>query len=332
MKRLIILCAFLASLLSSQAQVMKDSTVQVVAYWNVGDMYKYRCQEKAYVVEGNDTIIGDIQEELFTIQVVDSTENGYILEYRCLEEKLDMANKEEQAILEPIVQKYREIPYRFSTNKYGAFQDLVNLEEIQQGMNSAYDEIKAGLHKYFQDQAIKEGQDSIPTEAKQEIDAYLDHVLNQMKSKEWTMVAMAYIIEPLFYHGTRLDLNREYAYKQKYASPWIPTETVEANESFYINKVDYETSWTTLHRTQKYDAGELLASFMKYVQQRLPEEERENITPDKIPFLMVETFFDLDVHVDTGWPGSTYYQKVTQVGDKQRVQSWSLNMVFDEDE
>ncbi len=332
MKRLFVLCTLIMAFISGYAQIMKDSTIQVVAYWNLGDKYKYKYHSQAYTVEGNDTIWGDKTDELFTIEVVDSTANGYILEYRCLEDVHDMVDKTTQAILQPIMDKYKGLPYRFSTNQHGAFQDLANWEEIQQAMDSIMVDIKAGLHNYYLEGAKKEGLDSIPAEAKQQIEAFIDHIFGQMKSKEWTLVGMDYIISPLFYHGARLDLNREYSYKQKYVSPWIPTDMVEADESFYIDKVDYETSWTTFHRIQKYDAGELLATFMKFLMQSYPEEQVKQLTPEQIPFLMVETFFDLDVHVDTGWPGATYYQKVVQVGEKQRVNTWYLDMVFDEAE
>ena len=308
------------------AQILKDSTVQVVAYWNLGESYKYEYQTNEYTVEGNDTIWGDSSHEIFAIEVVDSTESGYVLKYTTLENTKFTKDKELEAIMKPIMDKYQDFPMYFSTNAYGSFQDIARWDELQVVVDSMITDVQSNMDKYY----FPDGKENIPEENLKQFYQIMNHLFQSFKNKEMTLMGMDFLIEPLYYHGSKLEQGREYNGKQQHSSPWIPTEKIDVDVVLKIHKVDYESSWVTFHRTQQYEASQLMDSFFHYMQQALPPDAREQLTPDQLPFVLVETFFDLDVHVNTGWPGATYYEKVTQVGPKKRVKTWSLNMVFDE--
>ena len=309
------------------AQILNDSTVQVVAYWRLGDTYKYEYQTNEYTVEGNDTIWGDSSHEIFAIEVVDSTENGYVLKYSSIENSRDTKDKELEAILKPIMDKYQDFPIYFSTNTHGAFQDIARWDELQLTVDSIFTDVRENMDKYFFPNGEKE---KMSAEEFQNFENFINQLFQSFKNKEMTLMGMDFLYEPLYYHGTKLEQGREYSGKQKFASPWINSELIDADVILNIHKVDYESSWVTFHRTQRYEASQLLDSFYRYMQQAFPPEQRKDLTPDQLPFIMVETFFDLDVHVNTGWPGATYYEKTIQVGPKKNIKSWLLEMIFDE--
>ena len=127
-----------------------------------------------------------------------------------------------------------------------------------------------------------------------------------------------------------MSQNREYIGTEKHTSPWNLSEQIDVELSAKIHKVNYDNSWVTYHRTQRYDAGQLLEGFMRQMQQNLSPEQMATITPDQIPFIMTETFLDLDVHTDTGWPGDAFYKKVTQIGTHQKVSTWYIELLLDE--
>ena len=51
MKRIITITAALLMALSAAAQMMPDSTVQIVSYWQVGDKYAYTCERSSKEVD-----------------------------------------------------------------------------------------------------------------------------------------------------------------------------------------------------------------------------------------------------------------------------------------
>lgn len=325
-KRIFIYLCILMPILA-KAQILKDSTVQVVAYWNKGEMYKYKYYTDEYQVEGTDTIWGDWHEDIFSIEVVDSTENGYTMKYQCLQSEHYTKDKELQALLLPLQKKYEKVPIYFSTNQYGAFLDIARWDEFQLSVENIMTELRDSLDSYF---ANLEGADSIPENDRVIFSAMMDQILQASKSKESVKLGMSYIIESLYYHGGHMEQGREYKGNEKFISPWIPGEVIDGEVVLNVDKVNYETSWTTFHRTQRYEAGQLLDSFMRYLTQNLPPEQKLDLKPDQLPFVMVETFLDIDVHLNTGWPGPAFFQKIIQAGTKQKVKRWWLEMVFDE--
>ena len=51
MKRIITITAALLTALGAAAQMMPDSTVQIVSYWQVGDKYAYTCERSSKEVD-----------------------------------------------------------------------------------------------------------------------------------------------------------------------------------------------------------------------------------------------------------------------------------------
>ena len=324
--KILLLCVCMLLPIGVMAQIMKDSTVQVVAYWNKGDAYKYKLYTEEFEVEGNDTIWGDSSEETFMIEVVDSTENEYVLKYQCLENKQNMVDKDMQALLEPFMKKYEGSPIYFSTTPYGGFKDIVRWDEYQAVIDSIIVDLRSSIGEYFKMQ----GMDDMSEEDRNMFGLMMEQMFESLKKKETFIMNMEYIHGPLFYHGGRWEQNREYQGKQMFASPFVPTEQVEGTVTFGINKVDYDLDWVTFIRRQQFDAGQLLDSFTRFLTAQFPEGKGVELTPDQIPFVMVETYYDQDVHVGSGWPGAAYYLKVLQTGEMQRVKRWWLDILFDE--
>ena len=75
MKRsILLLFSFFACLISASAQMMPDSTVQVIAYWEVGDKYNYQVEDSKYKVKnGTDTTDVERAAHLLTLEIVDAT-------------------------------------------------------------------------------------------------------------------------------------------------------------------------------------------------------------------------------------------------------------------
>ena len=64
MKKIALLLLFVLTGMSMRAQMMPDSTVQFVAYWNVGDKYQYSFESisKEVDAQGDTTIVKESLE------------------------------------------------------------------------------------------------------------------------------------------------------------------------------------------------------------------------------------------------------------------------------
>lgn len=313
--------------LIGKAQILKDSTINTIAYWNMGEKYKYSYQTNEYTVEGNDTIWGDTSEEEFVLEVVDSTATGYVLKYQALKSKHDMKDKEAQKILEPLMQKYMDVPLYIATNEYGTFQDLAYWDKTQAVVDTMISEVLDTFKAHWAQEGLTEG---IEEAEKKQIEAVLENMSATMKSKQMTLAGASYLTDLLYFHGTHMSQNHEYTGTQQSKSPWTTDELIDVETTAQIHRVEYDNSWVTYYRTQRYDAGQLLEGFMRQMQKSLPPEQVQELTPEDIPFVMIETFLDLDVHTNTGWPGAAFFKKVSQVGQRQQVKTWYVEMIFDE--
>lgn len=90
MKRRFFLLSFLFISILTSAQVnLEDSKVSIVAYWDVGDemVYEYRKQDMDII--GNDTLPSKepTHIEQFSLEVIDSTTEGYTIKYTLLDYK-----------------------------------------------------------------------------------------------------------------------------------------------------------------------------------------------------------------------------------------------------
>ena len=81
---------FVSALLgfAANAQMMPDSTVQFVAYWNVGDKYQYNFESIDKEVDANgDTTIVKQSYEVIEFEVVAKTDESYQIKMTTLEEE-----------------------------------------------------------------------------------------------------------------------------------------------------------------------------------------------------------------------------------------------------
>ena len=75
MKKTALLLYFILTGLSAAAQMMPDSTVQFVAYWNIGDKYQYNFETIEKEVDANgDTTIVKQSNEIIEFEVVAKTD------------------------------------------------------------------------------------------------------------------------------------------------------------------------------------------------------------------------------------------------------------------
>ena len=79
MKKILLLFVCLAAnLLPGRAQMMPDSTVQVVAYWKLGDKQYYRYESTQFKIKQQDTVVAKRSAGIISMEVISADEEkGY---------------------------------------------------------------------------------------------------------------------------------------------------------------------------------------------------------------------------------------------------------------
>ena len=106
---------------NAQAQILGDSLVQVIAYWEKDLVLHYRVVETEVVIENGDSTVVNTNSSLMTVKVIDADATGYTLEVE--NNVLAMADEEELELTKKVVKKFgkKANAVKLRTNEFGAF-------------------------------------------------------------------------------------------------------------------------------------------------------------------------------------------------------------------
>ena len=221
MKRFLSCLFFLGALLAPgtlSAQMMPDSTVQIVAYWNVGDRVDYLFSEEKYDIDDEDETMTASSSETVRYEVLAATDSTYTLGITSLDgfsTHLSLSEKELSSI--------PEFSLRVRMSQLGEFLALENLEEIL----AALDKAVPALRKATLAAMTPEEQKAVD---KKGLDAYL----RQMIASEQFVDKIAELyLTPFFYHGSRLDTTMTYSFDNAFAA--LGDESLEMVTYFKVD-------------------------------------------------------------------------------------------------
>ena len=312
MKKLYALLPILAALLvpgKASAQMLPDSTVQIVAYWEVGDQITYRAETKTYDIdaEGNETQ-ASASSELMHFKVVDATDSTYTLEvtYEVLSDP-DM----ERFISPEEMNAHFNTPYRFKTDELGTFLRLENLDEVA--------EVAQGLRPYFKKAVLKEldaipGKDEIASETLEKlVDGTVDAAMLALSPEVLESAFVTEVSSLLFYHGCKLDTTATYSYTQNLAGIldgvdgevegvfWVNSDYTDEDKAVIISEVEAGTE--QLGPVIKQYMGPMISAIAGSFEGMSEEECQaaiaeifENVT------LEISQTSGEQIHLGTGWP------------------------------
>ena len=111
----------------SQAQYLKNENLtNVIAYWKKGDVLEYEQLEKEFKIKGNDTIVTKNKKFDIKFNVVDQDSTSYIIHWESTPDLSGLPADFQKSI----TSKLGNSIFKFKTDEYGSFQELLNLDEI----------------------------------------------------------------------------------------------------------------------------------------------------------------------------------------------------------
>lgn len=304
MKKLYYLLPLLAALLvpgKASAQMMPDSTVQVVAYWNVGDSVDYTITEEKFSIGQNEeeTLVSSTSS-LLHIEVVDATDSTYTLSVtndNLLGAVLGLVLSPEDRAALP------RLNYRVKTDELGIFLSVEDQDEFYGRLQQIIPSLTKGYYRSL----AKDSKAIFPTEK-----SFADYMKGQLENPTYLIRLCARDISDLLYfHGARLTMGDTYSYDDQYATiiGTIPMEVF-----FWADQELTDEYSAVLCKSADGSEGmrKALLDFVYKLQVDEPdalsyddfcEQFEKNVN---VEARLEETLTE-EVHLDTGWPIALNY-------------------------
>lgn len=278
----------------------KDSTVQVIGYWDLLEKQTYKISEESYqVVNAKDTVKRELYTYVADVVVTDSTANSYTIEWRAHDYKV---LKSANPFTEKLLAISDSTPVIVKTNEMGVFQEVVNWEAIR-------DIIKKGT-----DMLRKDFKDTIPN-----FDKLMDQVNGMYASKEVIENSCIEEIQQLLtFHGAKYKMDDEISVPVKLPNNY-GGEPLDGNLTAWLDEINPDEDNCVLRFTQTADAKQLTDAAYKQLNKiadimKLPVPKKEDF-----PVAMNEIRTASRIHGGSGWVIYSIQTKETFVDNIMQV-------------
>jgi len=119
---------FILSTFVVKAQInLKDSTVQVIGFWDRAEKQSYAVSLEKYKVNGSDTSAREKLKYDVEITIKDSTANSYTIEwfYR------NYTTSSQNTLVQKMLAASEDVKILIKTDEFGAIQEVVNWQEVR---------------------------------------------------------------------------------------------------------------------------------------------------------------------------------------------------------
>jgi len=259
---------------------LKDSTVQVIGYWNNKEKQTYSITTEKYKVKGSDTTEREFVAYEVDITIKDSTAKSYTIEWFYKNCKIQTNNLFTKKLTSLISQDMSVI---IKTDEMGAFVEVVNWQEVKRHINKCTDLLK----KEFKD---------IP-----KIDEIINQVESMFSSKEAIESFAIKDIQQFYtFHGGKYKLREESNAKMKLLSIY-GGQTVDADVTVTLEEINFIDKNSTIRMRQTVDSKQLTDAFYEYIKKLSTSLGTKPPKRDEIPPLQNETWTISKIHGPSGW-------------------------------
>ena len=331
MRRFLTLFATLLwAVATASAQMMPDSTVQVCAYWEVGDKYTFLVEESKYKVTNQmDTSAVELSGHLLTLEVVDATDSTYRVRVKTDDYK--HSDYARDAMTEEITQQFGNLPYEFETDEYGVFKRVFITDE---DLAAVYPILDAVVDNSAQSQGLDgEGR------------AALKQMMRTVFTRERIMQIYEEEVTPLLgMFGLRLTPGEEVEYQMEVPSVFGDGSIIQWDGVFWADKEltdDYSVILINESTADGESMRKYLSTFLGTMFDTLGDKADGQVRSET-ETLMESAEISLaeraieEIHLDTGWPLSFDYKRVLWIkaGDfeQEQVQTKSIEILLEDEE
>lgn len=308
---------------------LKDSTVQVVAYWEKGEKYNYSFESSKYSVNGTDTTWNSREKDIINIEVIDSTAQGYLLKCTTLEDLYDSKIEGVNDIIAKISKVTDNIPIVIKTDIYGTFEGIANMEEYKNAILEGVKVLKSEIDSIIENQIKDTGLDK---EKENQMREYIYSAINTLmdlfKNDNYIYKSIEPITSLLYFHGAEMKIGKKYTSSNIIQNPLDPASTLESVNEFFIYKYDTEASCALFTNKLVYNPEQLKQGLAVMMKNMLPPQERETKEID-VPDINMEFYTYLYINTDSGWPIYGQNEQITTSDGIQKITSFEMTLIME---
>lgn len=296
-----------------------DSIINVIAWFNKHDTVTYRVNESSWKLTGTDTVLTASYSMIARINVVDSTANGYKMDYTFLDFPTDALpdsasaiDRFQNQITDKLARKIVGTTVHFETDEYGRITKYNNLGQIKKQARSLFKEALNEFSKLPEIQELKKmGFDVKGYSKNVDTDKLVDGYLEELN-----MLFM--------YHGLSMqpgeNTEHEDATDTQYENTTYTSATVDADDGSYGIVQDVTS---ILPRNElKEIVGGIVESFSN---DSITDSFNENFDAQVDVDCTYEDYLKIDYLVN-GWPYSVVRQKATMIGNRGKVKQTVISI------
>ncbi|MCH7414269.1 hypothetical protein MM213_12285 [Belliella sp. R4-6] len=227
---------FCFSVYSSTFAQVDTTKVSFIAYWSVGDVYKYEVSKYKKQWSGDDLIKNDSSKYLAKFEVIDSTETSYKVKWEYENEIFRSAEIPDEVLNKIGYSSITEVI--FLTDEYGTYQGIENWEEIRDMIIGVFDVLIP---------ILSEGKDT------ESIYSALSPMIEMYKTKagieDYLLPELNYFHFPL---GSEFAIGEVFEYEEFLAN-MFGNEKIKAKAKVYLDEVDFEDDYCILIQEMELD-------------------------------------------------------------------------------
>lgn len=305
----IILLIALFFTIGSFAQInAENSTVQTITYWDLGEKQEYSITYEKLKIKENDTISKESLSYDVDVVVIDSTANSYTIEWNYKNHETSNPDLTFQKLMGAT----DGLKVRFKTDEMGMFQEILNLNEVQDYVKKTFDKLEKSL-------------DSTPKET----ELFFNNMKNMFTSKEVIESLILRDIQAFHtFHGGQYTLG-EVVESQIEIDNVFGGKPFLADITLTLEDIDLEEDNYVLKYYQHVDP-EQLKTVVEDVSKQLSEnvyEEDKKIDFDMfgIEGLENEVYVGSVIH-NSGWVLYTVYTKSIAVKNYTTLETLTIEI------
>lgn len=293
MKKLFILALLTA--FAAQGQINDEGTgVQVIAYFDKGEKYTYDLTYDKARINGTDTTYTLRTSYKVDVTVLDSTANGYTMQWKYRDYKADKADE----LTQKLVTASEGLVVKFRTDELGVFQELLNWEDIRDYNRKAFDiAFKSTLGKELLEKIHKK--------------------FSTREAIEGLMIKDILLFHSL--HGIAVDAD-EVIQEEIEEESTLGGKPIKSSILLELDEIDVENSDFVVRFYQSFHK-DTINNLMTAVL-----EDFDGINFDgNMETTSMEDYVGAQIH-ETGWPINVYYQRVIDIKNRQGLEMRTITM------
>lgn len=270
------------------AQIIDENSVQVVAYWNLGEQQTYSVTTQKLKISGSDTTSNETVSYDVDIKVIDSTETSYLLEWRYY----NYSTNSKQEFLKKLMEMSENMKIVIETDEFGVFVGVKDWEKVRDYIGKTIKKLKAEFKSV-------EG-----------IDKVFEQIKDSYSSKgAIETFALKEVQQFLHFHGIVYELNVEVETPVTVPNAYKQNEVLNGIWSAALEEINEEDGSFILKSVQEIDPEELTDATFEYLKfiaksTGVPSPDKEEIG------LLQNVTTTVSSILDLGWPVFSMQQKI----------------------